>query len=41
VGGGYMFIHRFLLEYFVSLQQRQGQHNELKPSQSEPLVRLL
>ncbi len=41
VGGGYMFIHRFLLEYFVSLQQRQGQHNELEPSQSEPLARLL
>lgn len=41
VGGGYMFIHRFLLEYFAELEQKQVPHKEPEPSQPEPLVRLL
>ena len=40
VGGGFMFIHRFLLEYFISLQHKT--YNERKTSSdAERLVRLL
>ena len=40
VGGGFMFIHRFLLEYFVSLE-RKTYHTQKTSSDDEPLVRLL
>lgn len=29
VGGGYMFVHRLLLEYFVSIEQRLGRRKEI------------
>ncbi len=42
VGGGYMFIHRFLLEYFASLPDKAAYNKEKQvSSDSEPLVRLL
>jgi hypothetical protein len=36
VGGGYMFIHRFLLEYFATLEHRKHDLDE-----SEKFVKLL
>jgi serine/threonine protein kinase len=40
VGGGFMFIHRFLLEYFVSLQQKTYDEQKTSPD-ADRLVRLL
>ena len=40
VGGGFMFIHRFLLEYFVSLQQKANDGQKTSPN-AERLVKLL
>lgn len=43
IGGGYIFIHRTLLEYFASLRSAQepSQEKEQVSSLPEPLVRLL
>jgi serine/threonine protein kinase/GTPase SAR1 family protein len=41
VGGGYLFIHRFLLEYFASLQRTLTQRKENTPPAPEPLPGVL
>lgn len=41
VGGGYMFMHRLLLEYFASLDERRVFTEESETVEEEPLVRML
>jgi hypothetical protein len=33
VGGGYIFVHRMLLEYFASLESEQQRKNEREATQ--------
>ncbi|MBI1878752.1 MAG: hypothetical protein HYR94_11110 [Chloroflexi bacterium] len=30
VGGGYIFVHRYLMEYFASLEPEQGRYEDPK-----------
>jgi hypothetical protein len=41
VGGGYIFFHRLLLEYFAALNKKQIRIKKRKASTPEPLVKLL
>ncbi len=41
VGGGYLFAHRFLLEYFASLHHEVAHPQEQPATDAEPLVKLV